>query len=109
MKQKIIVSVALVVTLVLGVAIGWWANSPQFDFLCTPASVYELGKDVQGEGVVLKAGTQVNLRICEYANRFSVELYYDKGNYPELFIPRNSAINLGNHGAAQYSVTVDEH
>ena len=78
------------------------------DFLCSRAAVYELGRDIEGEGIFIKAGRKVSMRSCEYANRFSIELYSEKGNYPELFIPFNSMTNTGNHGADQYRVTIRE-
>ena len=108
MKKFILVFSLSAACFVFGVFIGWWANSPGMDLLCTPSAVFELGKDIQGEGIYVKAGTQVNLRSCEYANRFSIDLYSEKGSYPELFIPVNSATNLGNHGADQYDVSIKE-
>jgi hypothetical protein len=107
-KKTIIISLAFLTTLGVGAGIGWWANSPSFDLLCSSPYVYELGKDIQAEGISIKAGTQINLRSCEYANRFSLEMYYDKGLHDDVFIPINSAPNTGNHGANQYDVEVIE-
>lgn len=106
-KYNLVISLSTVLFM-FGVFVGWWANSPGMDILCTPSAVFELGKDIEGEGIFVKAGKQVNLRSCEYANRFSIDLYSEKGNYPELFIPVNGATNLGNHGADQYSVSIKE-
>lgn len=106
MKKLIIKSTLFMLTLVIGVSIGWWANSPGFDLLCSSPAVYELGKNIKGEGISIRAGTEINMRSCEYANRFSIELYSEKGNYPELFILKNSATNIGNHGAEQYNVSI---
>ncbi len=108
MKRIIIPLLIVLPSLALGIFGGWWANSEGFDFLCSKASVYELGKDIVGDGIYIKAGKQVNLRICEYANRFTLELYSEKGNDPELFVPFNRSPNIGNHGAEQYSVEVKE-
>ena len=108
MKRKIVIFIFSTFLLGTGIAIGWWGNSPGFDFLCSPASVYKLGKNIEGEGIFIMAGTKINLRSCEYANRFSVEMYYDKGNHRDIFIPLNSAVNVGNHGAEQYDVNVSE-
>jgi hypothetical protein len=104
MKRKISISVLSLLCLGIGFIVGWWANSPGLDILCSRPFVYKLGKDIKGEGILIGAGRQINLRSCEYANRFSVELYYDKGIHPEVFVPVNSAPNIGNHGAEQYSV-----
>lgn len=106
MKKTLVISVTLSLILAIGIFIGWWANSPSFDLLCSSPAIFELGKNIEGEGISIKAGTQISLRSCEYANRFSVELYSEKGNYPELFIPLNSATNIGNHGADQYNVSI---
>ena len=106
MKNIIIKSTLFTFTLVIGISIGWWANSPGFDLLCSSPSVYELGKNIKGEGISIKAGTQINMRSCEYANRFSIELYSEKGNDTQLFILKNSATNVGNHGAEQYNVSI---
>jgi hypothetical protein len=107
-KKIVIISLTLISTLGVGAGIGWWANSPSFDLLCSSPYVYELGKDIKADGISIKAGTQVNLRSCEYANRFSLELYYDKGIHEDVFIPVNSAPNMGNHGADQYDIEVAE-
>ena len=104
LKKGILIAALLLALFVSGFAAGWWLNSPGFDFLCSKQSVYMLGKDIEGEGISIKAGRQINLRSCEYANRFSIELYSEKGNYPDVFVPINSAPNVGNHGAEQYSV-----
>jgi len=108
MKRTIIISALVLSSLTIGAFLGWWANSPSFDFLCTPPAVYELGKDITAKGISIKAGTQINMRSCEYANRFNIELYSEKGNYPSVFIPLNSAVNIGNHGAEQYNVIFSE-
>jgi len=108
MKRVILVTLLSIFCMMVGAAAGWWANSPGLDVLCSSPSVYQLGKDIEGDGISIRAGRQINLRSCEYANRFSIELYYNKGPYPELFIPVNSAPNIGSHGAEQYSVSVKE-
>ncbi len=48
---------------------------------------YTLGKNVEAKGISIKSGTEINLRSCEYANRFAVNLFYDKGEHKDLFIP----------------------
>ncbi len=108
MKNIIIKTILFAFTLSIGVSAGWWANSPGFDLLCSSPAVYTLGKDIKGDGISIKSGTEINLRSCEYANRFSIEMYFEKGNYPELFIFKNSATNIGNHGAEQYNVSITE-
>lgn len=108
LKKTIIILTLVTTNLTVGAFIGWWANSPSFDFLCSSPAVYELGKDLAAEGISIKAGTQVSMKSCEYANRFNIELYSEKGNYPQVFIPLNSAVNIGNHGVEQYHVTFSE-
>ena len=106
MKNIIAKITLFILTLGVGVSVGWLANSPGFDLLCSSPSVYTLGKDIEGNGISIKSGTEINLRSCEYANRFSIEMYSEKGNDPELFMFKNSATNIGNHGAEQYNVSV---
>lgn len=108
MKNIIIKTTLFALTLSIGVSVGWWANSPGFDLLCSSPAVYILGKDIEGDGISIKSGTEINLRSCEYANRFSIELYVDKGSYPGLFIFKNSATNIGIHGAEQYNVSISD-
>ena len=104
MKRIITVSLLVIVCICIGFFGGWWANSPNFDMLCSKPFVYTLGKDIEANGIRIKSGTEIDLRSCEFANRFSVNLFYDKGIHEELFIPKNSAPNIGNHGAAQYNI-----
>ena len=91
-------------SLIVGLVVGWWANSPGMDLLCSEPSVAELAEDVEAQGVIIEAGTLVDLRSCEYAERFTVNLYYPKNPTAPIFKPRNSAPNIGNHGADQYEV-----
>lgn len=104
MKKALRTIALITVCIFLGGSIGWWANSPSYDFLCSRPYVAELTKDIEAEGIAIQAGTLVNLRSCEYAERFTISLYYPK--YPEgpIFQPVNSAANFGNHGAEQYPV-----
>lgn len=108
MKKFLVVSLSSVVLLLSGFSIGWWANSPGFDMLCSKPSVYVLRKSVETEGISIAEGTEVDLRSCEYANRFTVSLYSEKGPTEELFAFKNSAPNIGNHGANQYRVEISE-
>ncbi len=102
-----VISAALLSTVCvcIGFFTGWWANSPSFDFMCSKPSVYTLARDIEAEGINVKSGTEINLRSCEYANRFSISLLYDKGTHSDTFKLKNSATNIGNHGANEYSVT----
>lgn len=84
--------------------VGWWANSPGLDFLCSKPFVAVLTEDVEAQGITIEAGTAVDLRSCEYAERFTLSLYYPKNPEAPVFKPINSAPNLGNHGAGQYEV-----
>ncbi|WP_444888837.1 hypothetical protein [Microbulbifer sp. JMSA008] len=102
--KGLLMSTALVTT---GFFLGWWANSPSYDLLCSSPSVYVLSQDVTAQGISIAAGTEVDLRSCEYASRFTVSLYAEKGSREELFQFKNSAPNIGNHGASQYPI--EEH
>ena len=105
MKRAIITSVLSVALISIGFIGGWWANSPSFDILCSKPFVYTLGKNIEAEGITINSGTEIDLRSCENANRFTVSLIYDKGTHKELLVLKNSAPNIGNHGAKQYSVS----
>ncbi len=105
MKRIIITTVLSVAFVSIGFIGGWWANSPSFDILCSKPFVYTLGKNIETKGITINSGTEIDLRSCEYANRFTVSLIYDKGTHKELFIPKNSAPNIGNHGAKQYNIS----
>jgi len=104
MKNVLINVLLLTLSLALGFLGGWWANSPGYDMLCSRPSVYTLGKDIEANGINIKSGIEVDLRSCEYANRFTVNLYSEKGFNKELFVLKNSAVNIGNHGADQYEI-----
>ncbi len=105
MKGKIITLLLSIILIFIGFSGGWWANSPDLDILCTKPFAYTLGKNVEAKGISIKSGTEINLRSCEYANRFTVNLFYDKGEHKDLFIPINSTSNIGYYGAAQYGIT----
>ena len=104
MRRVFLVSLTVSLSLIVGAAVGWWANSPGMDLLCSKPFVAELVEDVVAKGVTIEAGTLVDLRSCEYAERFTINLYYPKHPAAPIFKPRNSAPNLGNHGADQYEV-----
>ncbi|WP_444903950.1 hypothetical protein ACJJIU_01480 [Microbulbifer sp. CnH-101-E] len=104
MKKILIGSLFSSVLISTGFFLGWWANSPGHDFLCSKPSVYILSQDVRAEGISIVAGTEIDLRLCEYANRFTVSLYTEKGSKEALFEFKNSAPNIGNHGASQYPI-----
>lgn len=99
-----LVALTISLSLSVGLVVGWWANSPGMDLLCSQPFVAELAEDVEAQGVTVEAGTLVDLRSCEYAERFTVHLYYPKNPLEPIFKPRNSAPNFGNHGAEQYEV-----
>jgi hypothetical protein len=105
MSRIISIAALSVACICIGFFIGWWANSPSFDFMCSKPSVYTLAKGIEAEGINVQSGTEINLRSCEYANRFSISLFYDKGTHSDIFKLKNSAPNIGNHGANEYSVT----
>ena len=105
MKKIMLTTLLSVAFLSIGFIGGWWANSPSFDVLCSKPYVYTLGKRIEAHGISIDAGTEIDLRSCEYANRFTLSLMYDKGTHSELFIPKNSAPTIGNHGAKHYSIS----
>lgn len=105
MKRALLLASVVTVSLLVGAGFGWWANSPGLDFMCSSPFVAELSEDIQGKGITVEAGTLVNLRSCEYAERFTVSLYYPKNPESQIFRPYNSAPNLGNHGAEQYEAS----
>ena len=92
----------------LGGLIGWQLTALNTDFLCSEPAVYVLGNDIEGEGIFISKGKQINLRHCEYAHRFSIELYSDKGTHSELFIPLHSTPDIDTSGAEQYEVSAKE-
>lgn len=104
LKKVLLFALTISLSLIVGLVVGWWANSPGMDLLCSEPSVAELAEDVEAQGVIIEAGTLVDLRSCEYAERFTVNLYYPKNPTAPIFKPRNSAPNIGNHGADQYEV-----
>jgi len=104
-KKIMLTTLLSVAFLSIGFIGGWWANSPSFDVLCSKPYVYTLGKRIEAHGISIDAGTEIDLRSCEYANRFTLSLMYDKGTHSELFIPKNSAPTIGNHGAKHYSIS----
>jgi len=104
LKKVLLVALILLFGLSVGFVFGWWANSPGLDFLCSKPYVAELQENVEAQGISIEAGTLVNLRSCEYAERFTLSLYYSKNPALSIFNPKNSAPNIGNHGAYQYEV-----
>lgn len=104
MKKTMVLSLVIATSLLIGGAVGWWANSPGYDLLCSSPAVAVLSKDIEAPGIKVDAGTLVDLRSCEYAERFTISLYYSKNPEKTIFHPRNSAPNIGNRGAEQYEV-----
>lgn len=104
LKKAFFLGFIIAISLITGGGIGWWANSPGMDLMCSKPFVTALAEDIEAQGIFVKAGTLVNLRSCEYAERFTINLYYPKNPENPLFLPKNSAPNLGNHGAEQYLV-----
>ena len=106
MKTTFSIIVMSLLCIGIGFSMGWWANPSCFDPLCSEPSVYALGKDIKAKGIHIKSGTQIDLRSCEYANRFTVSLFYEKGEHKNLFIPKNSTSNIDDHDAEQYRATI---
>jgi len=106
MKNILIASILSIVLVCIGFSLGWWVNSPNFDILCSKPAVSILAKDIEAEGISISAGTEVNLRTCEYASRYTINLYSPKGENEDLFKFKNSSPNVGNHEANQYNAKV---
>ena len=48
-----LVSLTVSLSLIVGAAVGWWANSPGMDLLCSKPFVAELVEDVVAKGVTI--------------------------------------------------------
>jgi len=99
-------SVTSIILLGLGFCLGWWVNSHSFDILCSKSAVSVLAKDIEAEGISISAGTEVNLRSCEYASRYTISLFSSKGENEGLFKAKDSSAGFGNNGANQYDAKV---
>ncbi len=98
------VAVSAIICLPLGGIIGWYYGSGELDFMCSKPYPAKLKKDLVSEQVYLKAGSVVNLKSCEYANRFKMGFYIDNASSVDLFEPYNTIEKRDRYDPSQYGV-----
>jgi len=108
LKKLFGLTLLAIVFLSIGVVLGTIMNLGAYDIMCAKSQPYVLIKDMKGEGISIKSGTEIDFRFCEYTNRFTVNFTYDKGKHPEIFKAKDIIPNDKARGANAYSVAPAE-
>lgn len=104
MKKTLLTTALMLACVFVGGVAGWWASSPGFDVLCSAPFTAVLTKDIEADGIAVNAGTLVSLRSCEYADRFTINLYYSKDPLNPILSPVERTPTGSDHAVGQYQV-----